>query len=109
MTAIYLIAFVWGISKVINSTAEFFDFDINYFYHWRTDRSYPAEYSKRPKWQQFIIKPTIYCNVCMSSFWGSVCYWLLLQGRSIPEWILHCVICAGAIFIINRIIDRFEI
>ena len=96
MTYILLTAFVWGIGKVINGFFEFFDFDLEWFY------------TNRPLWQKFILHPTIYCNICMSSFWGSVCYWLLLQGRSIPEWILHCVICAGAIFVINRIIDRLE-
>lgn len=97
MTYILLTAFVWGIVKVINGFFEFFDFDPEWFYH------------NRPRWQKFILSPTIYCNICMSSFWGSVCYWLLLQGRSIPGWIMHCVICAGAIFVINRIIDRLEI
>src|SRR5690606_35506291 len=108
MTYILLTAFVWGVGKVINGFFEFFDFDIDYFYHWRTDRSYLAEYSERPKWQKFILRPTIYCNICMSSFWGPICYWLLLQERSMTEWVLHCVICTGAIFIINRLVDRLE-
>ncbi len=103
MTYILLIAFVWGVSKVISMTADFFGFDIDGFYHYKSD------YLKRSEWQQFIMKPTIYCNVCMSSFWGTICYWLLLSGNSWQDWILHCVICAGAIWIINVLIEAIEI
>lgn len=96
MTYLLLIAFVWGASKVISGLFDFFEYDLDIFYNY-------TGHEPRPLWQKFILKPTVYCNVCMSSFWGSICYWLLLQERSIPEWILHCVICAGAIWILNRV------
>src|SRR5690606_38183497 len=108
MTYILLTAFVWGIGKAINGFFEFFDIDIERIYEFRNWRESLPFVEHRPLWQKFILRPTIYCNICMSSFWGSVCYWLLLQGRSIPEWIMHCVICAGAIFLINTIIERIE-
>lgn len=102
MTYLLLILFVWGISKVINGFFDFFGYDIDFFYN-------DTGYEPRPLWQKFILKPTVYCNICMSSFWGSVAYWGLLNGRDWREWILHCVICAGAIFLMNLIVDKLEI
>lgn len=110
MTYILLIAFVWGIGKVVHSFFEFFEWD------------YDIYYQLAPLWLKFILKPTIYCNICMSSFWGLFFYYLILSplntklmqsgydlpiflGYSFGEAFAHCVICAGAIFVIDHLID----
>lgn len=103
MTYIIVILYVFGVSRVIRGFFEFFGVDLDALYNYTS-----PTFEIRPLWQKFIMKPTIYCDICMSSFWGSVCYWVHLQGSSVNEWVLHCVICAAGIFVINRILDKLE-
>ena len=88
--------FVYGVSTVINGYAEFFDIDLERLYSTGKDNFI------RAKWQRFIMKPTFYCNVCMSSVWGSV-YYVCMHGLTDPfQWIIHCIISAAIIYIINQ-------
>lgn len=83
--------FVYGVNVVIHMTSDFFGYDIEDFF------------DRQPKWKQVFLKPTIYCNVCMSSFWGTIAYWFLL-GESDPYfWVICCVCSAGIISIINNL------
>lgn len=100
MTYLLLPAFVFGVWIIIRNFFEFFGFDIDSFY--QLDK----HGFSRSLWQRFLLKPTIYCAACMSSFWGSVCYWGLLNGGDWQEWILHCVISVCLIWITNEIINR---
>ena len=110
-----LIAFVFGMSVVIDGYFEFFG-DENRkerFYNYRRPKTTPGFFAcepfiDRPLWQKFILKPTIYCNVCMSSFWGTVYYWVLLQGDSWRHWIVFCVVCAGSIWFINHVVKAID-
>lgn len=102
MTYIIVIFYVFGVSIIIKSFFEFFGVDLDMLY------SYDKRMNRRPLWQKFIMKPTIYCNICMSSFWGSVCYWVHLQGSSVNEWVLHCVIAVVGVLVVSRILDMLE-
>jgi len=103
-----LIAFVFGVYVVIDGYFEFFgdEKSKDQFYNYVKVKN--KSWRGRPLWQKFILKPTIYCNVCMSSFWGTVYYWLLLQGDSWRHWIVFCVVCAGAIWLINHIVKAID-
>lgn len=90
--------FVIGVKAVINGFFEFFGIEINQIYHWAQD-------DPRKTWQQFIMRPTIYCNVCMSSFWGTIGYILASTTFNTFEWILTCFSCAAIITIFNKIPD----
>ena len=102
MTYIIVILYVYGVSIIIKSFFEFFGVDLDLLY------SHDKRMDQRPLWQRFIMKPTIYCNICMSSFWGSVCYWVHLQGSSVSEWVLHCVIAVVGVLVVSRILDMLE-
>lgn len=104
MTYILLTLFVYGIHKVIWSYADFFDVDLGDVYENKNRLSCHGQI--RPLWQKFLFKPLFYCNVCMSSVWGTVCYFLILDLRALDLWVLHCVISAGLITIINRFMER---
>lgn len=104
--------FVYGVKAVIDGYALFFDLDFDYFYEFKD--TYPDLHKRvvrsRPKWQQFILKPTIYCNVCMSSFWGSVYYWsmyvneiITIEAEWYVVWPLHMVCSAAIITLFNQI------
>ena len=94
--------FVYGVSTVIKGYAEFFDVDLDRVYSFMKPRNQCEMMRDRPKWQRFIMKPTFYCNVCMSSVWGSA-YYVCMHGLVDPlQWILHCVITAAIIYIINQ-------
>lgn len=99
MSFIILALFVHGVYVVINSTAEHFGGDawLNDFYWYNT-----RTYDDRPLWQRTILKPTFQCNVCMSSVWGTVGYYLI-GWESAQDWILHCVVCAALIAGVNYI------
>lgn len=101
MTYIIVIFYVFGVSIIIKSFFEFFGVYLDDLYNYTG-----SNYEVRPLWQKFIMKPTIYCNVCMSSFWGSVCYWVHLQGSSVNEWVLHCVIAVVGVIVVSRILDK---
>lgn len=98
-------AFVYGVKAVINGYADFFDFDLDNFYAFKNTKFAPHAWRDRPQWQRFILKPTIYCNVCMSSVWGSVYFWAVHYHSAnwIVEWPLHMVCSAAIITIINKI------
>jgi hypothetical protein len=99
--------FVYGVKAVIDGYALFFDLDFDYFYEFKD--TYPDLHKRvvrsRPKWQQFILKPTIYCNVCMSSFWGSVYYWATSYDAEywFIFWPIHMVCSAAIITLFNQI------
>ena len=104
MTYLILPLFVFGVSVVINFMADFWTIDLDRVYEQRRVKSVFGEsYEPRPRWQQFIMKPTIYFNVCMSSFWSAVCYFGLLGLSSFPEYILHSFTSAGLIYLINKL------
>ena len=102
-------AFVYGVKAVINGYADFFGWNIERAYEWIDQETNPETnewYAEpRPMWQKFILKPTIYCNVCMSSVWGSVYFWAVHYDSAnwITEWPLHMVCSAAIISIINKI------
>jgi len=110
MTSFILCAlFVYGISKVIDGYADFFDIDLDRFYNESgalfKDQDSPVQITKiRPKWQKFLFKPLFYCNVCMSSVWGSVFY-LVVYWNEIDffTWACHLIISAAIISIINSL------
>jgi hypothetical protein len=101
--------FVYGVKAVIDGYAWFFDWNIERFYEWQDPLENPKTNewtaSPRPKWQQFILKPTIYCNVCMSSFWGSVYFWSMYYENDqwFIYWPLHMVCSAAIITLFNKI------
>lgn len=105
MTYLLIGLFVYGLHQVIWNVADFFGVDLDDFYHY-----YGPEYnrSERPLWQKFIMKPLFYCPLCMSSLWGSVCFFLILNGRDLQLWILHCVVCAAIVYILTEIIEWFK-
>lgn len=101
--------FVYGAKAVINGYCDFFGVDLDDFYE-KTNREYVNDcigevYNIRPQWQKFILKPTIYCNVCMSSFWGSIYYWAIIG--TIDHWFfiwpLHLIATAAIITLLNKI------
>lgn len=104
MSYVLLALFVYGIHKVIWGFADFLGVDLDALYnHMSVDES---DYRIRPNWQKFLFKPLFYCNVCMSSFWGTICYFLILDLRALDIWILHCVISTGLITIVNKLTER---
>ena len=103
-------AFVYGVKAVLNGYFNFFNLNLDHFCEYRKPPkavfSDPCwVYEERPLWQRFILKPTIYCNVCMSSVWGSVYFWAVHYDSAnwITEWPLHMVCSAAIISIINKI------
>lgn len=82
--------FVFGVKSVFNGFFDFFDFDLMTFYE------------RQNKFVQFILRPTIYCNVCMSSFWGSLGYYLTFSEHNISTYVLTVVSCTTLIQIITK-------
>jgi hypothetical protein len=107
-TLLICAAFVYGVSTVIDLTTSFFGLDLDKIYEGKKpprssafDRD-PIDYKENPLFLKFIYRPLFYCNVCMSSVWGSI-YYVVSFGFVDPwSWILHCVISAGLIQIVNR-------
>jgi hypothetical protein len=91
--------FVYGVSAVIDGFDEFFGLDLDFRYHHRMDEIGPTE---QKKWIQFIMRPTVHCSVCMSSFWGVIGYLLYFQSFDLIPIVFHCIISAAIITIINR-------
>ena len=100
-TLIFLLCtvlFIFGVKTVIDGFVDFFGGDLDYFY------AYKGEFTgTRPQWQQFILKPTIYCMTCMASFWGTVFYWLILDLSDCRQWIFICIAAAGILEVIAMI------
>jgi hypothetical protein len=109
LIGVQIALFVIGVKVVIQGLWTFFFYErfssIEFFMEHKnadTARPYP-----RPKLEQFLLHPTIYCNVCMSSFWCTICYWAILGGAMWNEWIYGCVISAGLIYIYNLIRENY--
>ena len=98
MTFIIVALFVMGVKVVINGVADHWRVDLDWLYDFAW-KSYGAE---APMWWKTISKPLYYCNVCMSSVWGTVGY-LLTGWHSWQHWILHIVICAAIVSAVNWI------
>ena len=107
MTAILTAAYVFGLWHVIRLWMEFFGFDGDHFYldmHFKE-----ACYTRRPLWQKFILKPLYYCMPCMCSIHGTFCYFVLIGGTSITEWIWTVIVAAGILVLVNRVMGMFEV
>ena len=98
MSYIILAAFVMGVKVVINNLANHFEIDLTdlLWYAWRKDGSMASQ------WWGHISKPLYYCNVCMSSVWGTIGY-LLIGWASWQDWMLHVIICAAIVSAVNWI------
>jgi hypothetical protein len=108
MTSFILCAlFVYGVHTVIHHTAEFFEIPMGRAYRLHHGWKYYARdvRGERPTWQKFFLRPLFYCNVCMSSIWGSIFYVANFGFEQPISWILHCVISAAIIAIINQILS----
>lgn len=101
MSFIILAAFVMGVKVVIDNLASHFDIDLSdiWWYGWYKDGR------MAPHWWAHISRPLYYCNVCMSSVWGTVGY-LLMGWASWQDWALHCIICAAIVSGVNHIKDK---
>lgn len=105
--------FVYGVKAVIDGYAWFFDIDLEHVYRftdWKEANEHGRILNLRHKWQQFFMKPTFYCNVCMSSVWGSVYYWSMHSFELLERldtwyflWPLHLICSAAIITLINKI------
>ncbi len=93
-TIVITTLFVYGISIVVNGIAQFFNIDIDDIY------------ARASKILRFVMHPTIYCNVCMSSFWGTIGYVMACESFDTGQWLLTCVISAGLINIYNQYNER---
>jgi hypothetical protein len=98
MTTYILVAFfVLGVSAVINGFDDFFNIGIS--------QAYDRANKDNNLFLMFILRPTVYCNVCMSSFWGVV--GSLVFGIHEPILIIaHCVISAAIITMYNLFFDH---
>ena len=104
ITAATVALYVLGVLWEIKLGFEFYgwdDYAVGEFYHYRRCGS-------RPKWQKFFFKPLFYCGPCMCSLHGTFCYWLLLGGRDIGEWIYSCVAAVFIVIVVNMVIDRID-
>lgn len=97
MSYLILAAFVYGVKVVIDSFADHYEIDLIDLYEYRNKCGH-----QRPMWQKTILRPLFYCNVCMSSIWGTVGY-LLIGFESWQQWALHLVICAALVDTFNWI------
>ena len=107
LIGVQIALFVIGVKVVINGFWDFFsgyENSLQRFYEYRNRNEIPTY---RSKFGKFLLHPTIYCNVCMSSFWGTLCYWGILGGTMWNEWIYGCVISAGLIYIYNLIRENY--
>lgn len=50
-----------------------------------------------------LLKPTMICNVCMSSFWGTFFYLLITDEITLVTWIFTMLFSAGFIGMINHL------
>ena len=107
MTAILTAAYVFSLWHVLRMWFDFFDFNIDQFYEWNNHDTFTP--SGRPLWQKFLLKPTIYCIYCMCSIHGTFCYFVLLGGTSVTEWIWTVIVAAGILVIVDKVMGRFEI
>jgi hypothetical protein len=104
ITAATVALYVLGVFWVIKLGFEFFGWDemkVNDYYLFRT-------FGDRPLWQKALMKPLFYCGPCMCSLHGTFCYWLLLGGRDIGEWIYSCVAAVFIVIVVNMVIDRID-
>ncbi len=83
-------AYVYGSKIVIDSTLDFFDIDQDHTY-------LIANGQNRPRWQQFIMKPTFYCSTCMSSVHGAIFYFLLCGYTSFAQYAIIAICTAGIV------------
>jgi hypothetical protein len=98
MTTYILVAFfVLGVSAVINGFDDFFNIGIS--------QAYDKAFQDDNLFLMFILRPTVYCNVCMSSFWGVI--GSLVFGIHEPlNIVAHCMIAAAIITGYNRFFDH---
>ena len=90
--------FILGLHSVADFLlGNWFDKDLNYI-----------QQSIDSKILAKILKPVIFCIVCMSSFWGSVCYLYFAESPSILGWLFFIFPLAGInyIFFVIKNFDR---
>ena len=98
MSYIILAAFVMGVKVVIDQLASHFKIDLQDVYYY----IHPDRPDSSPNWWRHLSKPLYYCNVCMSSVWGTIGY-LLIGWASLQDWMLHVIICAAIVSAVNWI------
>lgn len=102
-TYLILPLFVYGLHKIFYMLAEALHVDLDRFYYFGFKKPKCVVDEYEPSFRHLLLKPLFYCNVCMSSFWGTLCFFTLLGGVEWRVWILHCVVCAAVISLLNQI------
>lgn len=98
-----------GLYNLIWYYFEFFQIDekIEDWYNYRDQKeSIYHKHDRIPQRKiiQFLAKPLFYCNVCMSSVWGTVFYILLPGQFEIVSWISHLLFSVAFIHTYNHFV-----
>jgi len=58
-----------------------------------------------PDWVFHVLKPLISCVYCMSSFWGTIFYfvWSFIEGGGVIGWIPSIFATAGTIYVLKNV------
>lgn len=94
--SILMATVVYGIHTAISKLLEFFGFPLM------------ERYINSNGLVQFLMHPTIFCNICMSSIWGAIVYFVLIQGTDWREWVMATLICVAILRIVNAVMAFLE-